>query len=121
MKELVLFMITYIFIFIIYQLLIIYKKKNNSELLEIKYLVSIYNLNIDKINKDSLRQICAIISSFDIAVTVGIVSHLQGLVIEIIGCFITVFVLVICSYHLVYLYYKKRGLIKNGKRNKNRK
>ena len=55
MEELILFILTYIFVFVIYQIFIVSpakkRKKNNvktdKELFEVKYLVSKYKLDLD--------------------------------------------------------------------------
>ena len=112
MEELVLFILTFIFVFIIYEIFIIapQKKKkmldkNTKEIVEIKYLITRYQL----------LQICGIVSSLDIALVVGIVAHVHGLIIELLVGIFSALIIIILSYHLIYLFYKKKGMIKNGK------
>ena len=121
MEELILFLMTYVFVFIIYQIFIISpakkRKKNNvksdKELFEIKYLVSKYKLDLDKISYNQLIQICALISSFDISVAVSVVALDNSFLIDMLLGFTTIFILIFISYHMVYLFYKKKGMIKN--------
>ena len=122
MEELVLFILTFIFVFIIYEIFIIapQKKKkmldkNTKEIVEIKYLITRYNLDLKKIDYNQLLQICGIVSCLDIALVVGIVAHVHGLIIELLVGIFSALIIIILSYHLIYLFYKKKGMIKNGK------
>ena len=121
MEELILFLMTYVFVFIIYQIFIIgpaKKRKNNNvksdkELFEIKYLVSKYKLDLDKISYNQLLQICGLISSFDISIAVSVVALNNSFLIDMLLGFTAIFILIFISYHMVYLFYKKKGMIKN--------
>ena len=121
MEELILFILTYVFVFVIYQIFIISpakkRKKNNvktdKELFEVKYLVSKYKLDLDKISYNQLIQICALISSFDISIAVGVMTLFNNFLLQMLLGFTTIFILIFISYHMVYLFYKKKGMIKN--------
>lgn len=119
MEEAILFLLCFIFVFIMYQLFLIRpskkKKRKDKELLEIKYLVAKYNIDLDKIKYNQLLQICAITSSFDISVCVSLIFLFNNLLMELIFGFISIGILIFISYHLVYLFYKRKGMIKNGK------
>ena len=121
MEEVVLFLMSYVLIFIIYQIFIILPAKKNRngkkkrELLEIKYLELNYNLDLDKVKYEQLLQICALVSSFDISLSVTFVSLVNGLLLELLVGFVSIIILIFISYHFVYLFYKKKGMIKNGK------
>ena len=122
MGELILFILTYVFVFIIYQLFFVVpakKRKNNKkskkkELIEINYLQYKYKIDMDKIKYNQLLQICAIISSFDIALSVTIISLFDGVLMVLLGGFFVVVMLILVSYHFVYLFYKRKGMIKDG-------
>ena len=124
MEEFILFLLTFVFFFLIYQLFLIrplkksYEKdgKVKKELLEIRYLKSRYSLDFKKIPYLQLLQICAITSSLDMAIAVTIVSLVKSFLWEIIVGFVVVCLLIFISYHLVYLFYKKKGMKKHGKR-----
>lgn len=119
MEEVILFLLSFIFVFLIYQFFLIRplkKKKNNAkELMEIKYLVGRYNIDLDKIKYNQLLQICAIASSLDISICVRLIFLFDNLLEELIFGFISICILIFISYHFVYLFYKKKGMIKNGK------
>ena len=125
MEEIVLFFMSYVFVYIMYQLLIIkpakkrYVEKNKSkdrdkkELVEIKYLVKRYKLDLEKISYKQLLQIVALVSSFDISLVVSTIMLIENFILSIIVGFILPILLILLSYHFVYVFYKKKGMIKN--------
>lgn len=120
MEEFILFGLTYLFVFIIYQIFVIgpakkRKKKNNKdkEIIEVKYLISRYKIDLDKISYNQLIQICALVSSFDISIAVGVMTLFNNFLLQMLLGFTTIFILIFISYHMVYLFYKKKGMIKN--------
>ncbi len=125
MQELILFLMSFVLVFIIYQIFIIIpvkrsrtsKKKNvvKKDPLEIKYLSAMYGLNLKKVNYNQLLQICAIVSSLDISICVSLIGLVNGLLTELFVGFISIVALIYVSYYFVYLFYKKKGMIKNGK------
>lgn len=127
MEELILFFLTFLLLFMIYQIFLIgplkeenlekrkNKKKSDKELLEIKYLKSKYDLDFNKIKRNQLLQICAITSSLDMAIAVTVVAFIKSFLWEIVVGFVVVVSLIYISYYLIYLFYKKKGMVKNGK------
>jgi len=129
MEEFILFVMSFIFIFIIYEIFIVSpakkrvrdKKKNhkrkdknkNKELFEIMYLKGRYRLNMEKINYNQLLQICAIVSSLDIALIVTIMGFIDNFILKILGALVFTVIVILLSYHLVYVFYKKKGMINN--------
>ena len=121
MEELILFGLTYLFVFIIYQIFIIgpakkrkkKKVKNDKEVFEVKYLVTKYKLDLEKISYNQLIQICALVSSLDISIAVTIMTLTKNFILEMLLGFGSIFILIFISYHMVYLFYKKKGMIKN--------
>ena len=120
MEEFILFGMTYLFVFIIYQIFVIgpakkRKKKNNKdkEIIEVKYLISRYKIDLDKISYNQLIQICALVSSFDISIAVGVMTLFNNFLLQMLLGFTTIFILIFISYHMVYLFYKKKGMNKN--------
>ena len=128
MEELGLFILSFIFVLLIYQIFIIRpakKRKNNKskgrkkkedtskELFEIKYLQARYKLDMKKINYNQLLQICALTSSFDISFIVYLIGIINNFILRVLGGFIFTLGIIMLSYHLVYLFYKKKGMIMN--------
>ncbi|MBR2828340.1 MAG: hypothetical protein IKE70_03830 [Bacilli bacterium] len=121
MEEFILFLLTFLFVFIFYQIFIVSKakrlkkknsKKNDWEVMEISYLVKRYHIDLDKISYPQLLQIVAITSSFDISLVISIIFLLPNFILEIVVGIISMVLLILISYHLVYLFYKKKGMIK---------
>ncbi len=124
MEEIILFFMSFVFIFVIYQIFLVGpakrrardKKKNDrdkKELVEIKYLVKRYRLDLDKVSYNQLLQIVALVSSFDISLVVSIIMALNNFLMEIVIGFVSTLLIIMMSYHLVYLFYKKKGMIIN--------
>lgn len=121
MEELILFIMSYIFIFIFYQIVVVTpaknrkkkKKKSDKEVAEIKYLIFKYGLDIDKVNYNQLLQICGLTTSFDVSLTVSIIALINNFALQLLVGVISIVLLIFISYHIVYLFYKKKGMIKN--------
>ena len=101
MEEVVLFLITYVLVFLMYQIFIVSKakrnkdKKNKKEPLEILYLKKMYKkLDFKKIPYNQLLQLIALISSFDISVIVTIVVHINNFLLEILVGFFGIIILI---------------------------
>ncbi len=118
MEDLILFLFSFIFVFIIYELFIVRKakknekkKKENKQPIEVKYLMFRYKFDLKKIDYYKLLHVVALVSSFDIAfiVSISMLTNIFWLQILIVLALVVPVILV--SYHLVYLVYKKRGLI----------
>ena len=122
MQELLLFLASFIFVFVLYLLFIVTRaksKKKPKEPFEVTYLVNRYKLDLKKVNYNRLLLLISVVSSFDIALIVTIILMLKSFVLEIIVGFISTLIIILGSYHLVYLIYKKKGMIKNeSKRNR---
>ena len=122
MEELLLLFMSFVLIFIFYQIFIIVpakkkvnNKNNKKELLEVKYLENVHKVDIKKVKYEQLIQICALVSSLDISLAVTFVCMVDGLLLELLVGFLSIIVLIVVSYYLVYLFYKKKGMIKHGK------
>ena len=118
MQEFILFLLSYLFVFIIYEIFIVRraiknekKKKEDKQPIEVKFLVNKYNLNLKKINYHKLLHVVALVSSFDIAFIVSISLLMKSFLFQMLIILVLVIPVILVSYHLVYLIYKKRGLI----------
>ena len=118
MQEVILFIISFVFILIIYEILIVAKakknekkKKDNKQPMEVKYLVAKYKFNLKKVDYHKLLHVCALVSSFDIALIVSLAMIFDSYLLQLIVAIVLVVPAILFSYHLVYLIYKKKGLI----------
>jgi hypothetical protein len=120
MKEFLLFIFTFIVTLIFYELFVVSKTKKKiangvkvKDIVEIRYLVNRYNLDMKKIDYNQLLQLVALLSSFDISIVISIMLLINNFVLEIIFAFVGIIISILLSYHLIYLFYKKKGMIKN--------
>ena len=130
-QELILFLLSFLFVFIIYQIFIVRRAKPKKmvnkkdkrvkepkEPIEVTYLVS-RGLDLKKVNYNKLLFVVSMVSSIDIALVVSIIVLLKVFVLEIIVGFISTIGIILLSYYLVYLVYKKKGMVKDeSKRNR---
>lgn len=124
MEEFVLFILTFLLVLVVYELFIVRKakpgkaregkkKREAKEPMEVTYLVKKYHLDLEKVNYNRLLQVITFTSSFDIALVVSLILYLKIFILEIILGFFCTLIVIFISYHIVYLVYKKKGMIKN--------
>ena len=121
MSEVIIFCLTFLFVLIIYEIFIVSKTKRmkikdsnfSKHPMEINYLINIYKLDIKKVNYNQLLQIITIVSSFDIAFVVSLINITDNFILEVLIGFVGTLGIIFFSYYLVYLFYKKKGMIKN--------
>ena len=118
MQELILFILSFLFILVIYEIFVVAKarknekkKKDNKFPAEVKYLISKYKFDLKKINYHRLLHVCALVSSFDMALIVTLAMIVENYLLQLVIIVVLVIPVIIVSYHLVYLCYKKKGLI----------
>lgn len=115
MTEVIVFLLTFVVVFLIYELILVRKhKKGKSDKrpVEVTYLLNRYNLNLKKVNYKKLLNIVSLVSSFDIAVVVTVMGLTDNFLLEIlIGCFLTI-ILILSSYSIVGKIYQKKGYTK---------
>ncbi len=132
MKEIILFIACFILVFICYQVFFVLpmkkyrkskkngkkngKKKKNiekKELAEIRYLVTKYKLDLNKVNYNKLLLMVSLVSSFDITLIVTIITLFDSYLVSFLLAAVLVLPIVMISYWLVYKFYEKKGMIKN--------
>ena len=128
MKEIILFIACFILVFICYQVFFIlpmkkYRKnkkngkkkkiKEKKELAEIRFLVTKYKLDLDKVNYNKLLLVVSLVSSFDITLIVTIITLFDSYLVSFLLAAVLVLSIVMISYWLVYKFYEKKGMIKN--------
>lgn len=120
MQELILFIMSFIFIFILYELFIVsrakknYKDKKDDKMpIEVKYLISRYKLDLKKIKYDQLLQMVALVSSLDISIIVSLTVLFDSFILQVVVILVLVAPLILVSYHFVGVFYKKKGMIKD--------
>ncbi len=116
MKEIILFIMTFLLVYIFYQVFIIKKsKRRNSKKrpAEVNFLIYKYNIDIKKLDYKKLLNVVAITSSLDISLMVSIVSIIKSVLIQIVLALVLVIPIFLLSYYIVAKYYIKKGYVKN--------
>ncbi len=120
MEELILFFLSFLIVFIIYELFIVSRakksygnKKDRKMPIEAKYLIQKYNLDIKKDSYFQLLQIIAIVSSFDISLIVTLILLVDGYMFQLLLAIIFSIPIILISYHFVGVFYRRKGMIKN--------
>ena len=123
MEELVLFILSFILVLIVYEIFIVtpaktrkikrWRKSKDKLVLEVLYLVKRYRLDLEKVNYNQLLQIVAITSSLDISIICSLIMLFDNFIIRILVGGLSIVLVLLISYHIVYLFYKKKGMIKN--------
>lgn len=126
MEQVFYFIICYILTFLLYLIFIILprfrylkKKKNNKvkkerkEPVEVRYLVTRYRLNLDKVDYKKLLMIISLVSSLDISIAVSVSLLVDAYFLQLAVAFLLLVPLIFISYHFIYKYYLKKGMIKN--------
>ena len=110
MRNILLFIMTYIFVFLIYELFIVRKglKNKRKKPIEVKLLVNKYDLDIKKIDYKKLLHIIALVSSLDIAIVVTIANLIRNYILVIIVSIMLMLVLILISYEIVGRIYRKK-------------
>lgn len=126
MKQVILFLMTYVFVFLVYQILIIRKtkekkvrkwrkpkKKKNTKPVEVSILESKYKIDLDKVNYKRLLLLISLVSSFDITIIITVVLIFDSYILKILIGFLLTFPIIFVSYELMGRYYQKKGMTKD--------
>lgn len=113
--EIIVFLFTFLFIFLIYEWFLVRKCKKDKQRkkpIEVQYLMNRYQLNITKISYKRLLNLISFVSSFDIAFVVSLMSFFDGFLLQIAIGFIGTIMMIVISYSCIGFIYKKKGCCK---------
>ena len=116
MEEFILFLMTFFVVYVIYQVFIIRKAKRRNSTkrpVEVTYLINKYRLDIKRLEYKKLLQCISIVSSLDISLLVSIVFIFDNFIYQILLVILLVIPVILLSYHIVGIYYIRKGLIIN--------
>lgn len=111
MKELILYLFTFVIAYLFYLIFVIKRKgvlKKFPEGKEMSYLKIKYGIKINDKNLKKIANKVCLANSFILSTTVYVVCLFDNLVIEIIVGLITLVSLILILYHLIGTYYKKK-------------
>lgn len=115
-QEFILFTMCFFVVLVVYEVFIVRKAKkdkNKKKPMEVRYLITRYHLNMQKVDYPQLLQIVALVSSFDIALIVSLAMIVDSYLWQLLLVLILVLPVIIVSYHFVGIFYRKRGMTKN--------
>ena len=115
-EELLVFLLTFIFFFLIYELFLVRKSKKDKKAkkpIEINYLVSKYKLDFGKVKYKRLLNIICFVSSFDISLVVTVISIIDNFFLQLLVGFALIMLLILVSYDIVGRIYKQKGYCKD--------
>ena len=104
MLEVLLFLGTFLIVFIFYLLFVIRRGKYLNKFLEgkeIKYLKKVYKVKVNKQNEKKVALLIALSNSFIISVAVTIVCLVKNIFLQVIVGFVSVIVLILLCYHII--------------------
>jgi len=116
MEELILFLMSFVVVYLVYQIFIIRKAKRRNSTkrpVEVTYLINKYHLDIKRIDYKKLLQCVSIVSSLDISLLVSIVLIFNNFIYQLLLVVLLVVPVILISYHVVGVYYVRKGLIIN--------
>ena len=116
MKELILYLVTFIIVYLFYVVFVLCRKtvlKKFPDGKEMRYLKIKYGIKINDSNLKKIANKLCLANSFILATTVYVVSLFNNLFIEIIIGLFTIIILIFILYHIIGTYYKKKQGGKN--------
>ena len=114
MEKLLVFVLSYIFILIIYELFIVNRAKryrddeSKKKPIEVRFLINKYGIDINKIDYNQLLQVIALLSSFDIALIAAIMAMFDNIVTAILAGLVIVLPITYFSFDYVGKRYRKK-------------
>ena len=112
-KYLLLFIISFIVVYLFYFIFVILNKKKNKNILETNQASIFINLNKldkNKINEKKFIQILSICNSFVLALTfdIAISSVFDSLIINLLLSFVILIILILVVYKVAGLFFRKK-------------
>ena len=113
MEYLFTFLFCFITVYLVYSLVVVYRKKGfnkfkNSKLM--LYFEKAYNIDKEKINLKHFAQSLALTNAFIIAITCTIIEIFESLIIKLLVGFVILVPLMLLMYKLLGTIYKKKEI-----------
>ena len=111
MKELIIFLITYVLVLITYIVFVVWNKKALKKIYngtEARYLKGKYKLDIKKIKDKTLALHIALINSCIISITLSLIIIVDNYLLMLLLAIILVMSLILILYHLLGKHYQKQ-------------
>lgn len=112
MKEALISLIVFVFIYLFYLFFVILHKKKLDKFKEnmyVKYLVNVYHLDLKNIKFKNLANTVALTNSFILALVLYVVSITDEIVLQALLAIAVFIPLQIVCYHIIGKIYQKKG------------
>lgn len=112
MEELVVYILSFIFVYLSYLLLVINRDKKRNlyrTSTEFLYLEKRYKLNVSKMNMKRMAHVLALANAFIVANTVLIIGFTNNYILKFLFGFVVIIPMIIVVYHVIGTYYQKKG------------
>lgn len=80
---------------------------------DVLYFIQVYKININKVNYRNLLKRIGAINALIIAITYSVVTLLDRILLVLLTAPLIIIPLIIISYKLLGIYYKKKGFVNN--------
>jgi len=115
-KYIITFILSYILIYLIYFFYYILVCKRDKRCpAEATYMIRLYKLDINKFSYRKFIKIISLVTSFDIALAVTVVSYFDKIVWQILFGLVVIIPIIIISFMTVGKHYAKKQLKDNSK------
>lgn len=111
MRELVLFIATFLIVFLIYYLFVIRRKKYLEKFIngkEVGYLKKVYKIKLKKEDYKKIALLISLTNSFIISVAVSLVCFFNNILLQLLLGFVLIIGLIILCYHIIGKIMKKK-------------
>ncbi|MDO4962722.1 MAG: hypothetical protein Q4E75_01275 [bacterium] len=111
MEEIILYIITFVLIYLFYVVFVLSRKnvlKKFPDGKEITYLKYKYNVKVNDSNLKSIANSVFLANSFILSTTVFVVTRFKNIFLELIFGIITLVVLLLVIYHIIGKYLNKK-------------
>ncbi len=111
MEELILYVITLLFVYLIYFLLVIKSKRRKNKLFEsteVKYLMAVYKIKKEALDTKSFPHVIAFANAFIITTALTIVLYLNNIILQFVLGLVLMIILNITIYHIIGKTYGKK-------------
>jgi len=111
MDKLFLFIITFLFVYLVYLITVIMKLNKNDNFKnskQVSFFKNVYKINIDKINLNTFAHVISLANAFMIALTVTIIELFDKLFIKMMVGFVILIPLMLLVYYIIGKIYKSK-------------
>ena len=115
-KEIELFIFTFLLIYLFYVLFVLCRKnvlKKFPNSINMLYLKKRYNVVVNDSNIKKIANVVFLTNSLILSITVSIVCYFDSFVIGLLVCIVPLIILTLALYHILGIIFGKRGGKKN--------